>query len=210
LFGHWRRQVNNLSYLAAVEDRLLTGEGGFFSTMQIETDRLSIRYLRSEDLDDFYAFRSDPEVCRYQGYQPIERENARAWLADLETRQYGQPHQWVQIALELKSDGKVIGDIGLKPESDVRIVEFGISMSRDYQGRGLASEALNGVIGWLFREQGVHRVTGLVDVANARSIALMERIGFRREGHLIESFDDQGTWRDEYLYALLERDRRNG
>ena len=180
------------------------GRGRFsLRIMNLETERLKIRYLRPDDLEDFFAFRSDPEVCRYQGYPPITYEHARGFLDDLQTKEFGVAGQWVQLALELKFHGKVIGDIGLKPEPNIRIVEFGISMSRDYQGKGLATEGLQAVIFHLFRELGVHRVIGLADVDNARSIALMRRLGFRREGDFRKSYFDQGVWRDECLHAVL-------
>lgn len=46
------------------------------------------------------------------------------------------------------------------------------------------------------------------DVRNAGSIRLLERISFRREGHLLENFYDKGAWTSEYLYALLAREWR--
>jgi RimJ/RimL family protein N-acetyltransferase len=112
----------------------------------------------------------------------------------------------MQVGLELKETGKLVGDVGLKPEHDLRIVEFGISLSRDFQGQGIASEALTAIFDHLFGERGVHRITGLTDVDNTASIRLMERLGFKREGHYRESFFDNGEWRDEYRYALLRRD----
>jgi len=174
--------------------------------MNLETERLIIRPLRHEDLDDLYAYRSDPEVCRYQGYEPATIEECEEILDWQNGKEFGAPGEWVKNALELKTEKKVIGDISVKPETDVRIVEFGISMSREFQGQGLASEALTAILDNLFTEKGVHRVTALMDVDNVAMIALAVRRGFRREGHYIESFFDNGEWRDEYLYAILRSD----
>ena len=176
--------------------------------MNLETDRLIIRSLRPEDLNDLYAYRSDPEVCRYQGYEPATLEECRGILNWQNGKEFGAPGEWVKNALELKTEKKLIGDISVKPETDVRIVEFGISMSRDFQGQGLASEALPAIFNHLFNDHNVHRVTALMDVDNVAMIALATRLGFRREGHYIKSFFDNGDWRDEYFYALLKQEWR--
>lgn len=174
--------------------------------MNIETERIRIRSIRPTDLDDFFAYRSDPEVCRFQGYDPIKYDDARDWIAEMQDGSFGVPGKWAQLGVEHKASGRLIGDIGLKSESDRRIVEYGISFSREFQGQGLASGALAAVLDHLFRERHIHRVVGLVDVENASCIRMMERLGFTREGHLRQSFDDHGEWRDEYLYALLAND----
>jgi RimJ/RimL family protein N-acetyltransferase len=177
--------------------------------MKLETERLIIRNLRDTDVDDFYEYRSDPRVCEFQGYEPIERENAAEWIAKMKDAEFGKAGEWSQLGVELKAENKLIGDIGLKPESyDARIVEFGISFSVDYQGKGFAKEALTKIFSYLLAEKGVHRIFGIMDVENPKMIGLIENLKFRREGEFKESFWDAGkkSWRDEYLYAMLKKD----
>lgn len=176
--------------------------------MNLETERLILRSLSDDDLEDLHAFRSDPEVCRYQGYEPATLEESKSFIEWQKDKEFGIAGEWVQVGLELKDQRKLIGDIGLKPEQDVRTVEFGISMSRDFQGAGLASEALTAIFDHLFTEKDVHRITAIMDVDNAAMIALAERLDFRREGHYRQSFFDKGEWRDEYLCALLRQNWR--
>jgi RimJ/RimL family protein N-acetyltransferase len=171
--------------------------------MNLETKRTKIRYLRRDDLEDFFAFRSDPEVCRYQGYDPISRRSAIEFIESLQGKEFGTAGEWVQLGVVHKETGRMIGDVGLKPEADVRVVEFGISFAPEFQGRGLASEAVGATIDRLFDHHRVHRVIGSVDVDNVACIRLMEGLGFRREAHFRNSFFDHGVWRDEYLYAVL-------
>lgn len=176
--------------------------------MHLETKRLTIRKLRPADLHDLHAFRSDPEVCRYQGYEPETLDGCRELIEWQMDKEFGPPLQWTKVGMELTSEAKLIGDISVKPEQDPRTVEFGISLSRDFQGRGLASEALSAIFDHLFKEKGTHRITAIMDVDNTAVIAMVERLGFRREGHYIKSFFDNGEWCDEYFYALLESDWR--
>lgn len=177
--------------------------------MNLETQRLIIRKLREGDLEDFFEFRSDPEVCEFQGYEPMTRENAVGFIGKLKDAEFGKPGEWIQLGVELKSENKIIGDVGLKPEAhDARIVEFGISFSTKYQKKGLAAEALIEIFNRLFAERGVHRIFGITDVENASCIKLLENLKFRREAEFKQSFWDapKNEWRDEFLYAMLAND----
>lgn len=177
--------------------------------MNLETPRLIIRNLRESDSEDFFEFRSDPEVCEFQGYEPMTRENAEAFIGKLKDAEFGEPGKWIQLGVELKGENKIIGDVGLKPEiADARIVEFGISFSTKYQKKGLAAEALTEIFSRLFGERGVHRIFGITDVENASCIRLLENLKFRREAEFKQSFWDapKNEWRDEFLYAMLAGD----
>ena len=117
-----------------------------------------------------------------------------------------------QIAVELKSENKIIGDVCLiTKSSNARIVECGISFSSKYHGKGLAKEALLKLFSYLFEEKNVHRIFGITDVENANSIAMVENLNFRREAEFKQSFWDKRNnhWRDEYLYAMLKDDWRS-
>ena len=177
--------------------------------MNLETERLIIRKLRESDLEDFFEYRSDPKVCEFQGYEPIKKENAGKWIEKLKDGEFGKAGEWIQLGVELKEEKKLIGDIGLKPESyDTRVVEFGISFSTKYQGKGFAKEALVKIFSHLFAEKAIHRIVGVMDVENQNMIGLIENLKFRREAEFKQSFRDKGknAWRDEFLYAMLEKD----
>ena len=85
-------------------------------------------------------------------------------------------------------------------------MEIGITLARGFQGRGFATEALRAVLGYLFSTLGKHRVFGSVDPRNAPSLALLERVGMRREAHFVESLWFKGGWADDVIYAMLRRE----
>jgi RimJ/RimL family protein N-acetyltransferase len=177
--------------------------------MNLETNRLIIRNLRESDLEDFFAYRSDPRVCEFQGYEPMTRENAAGFIGKVKDAEFGKPGEWIQLGVELKSENKIIGDIGLRPEqNEPRIVEFGVSFSTRYQGKGYAREALTKIFDFLFNEAAIHRITGIVDAENPSVIRLLENLNFRREAEFKQSFWDapKNEWRDEFLYAMLAVD----
>ncbi len=73
-----------------------------------------------------------------------------------------------------------------------------------HAGRGFATEAVRAAVDVCFGPLGLRRVEANCFADNERSWRLMERIGMRREVHVLgESLHRDGTWRDGFGYALL-------
>lgn len=173
----------------------------------LETERLRLRHFIDADLEPFMAYRNDPDVARYQSWEAITEREAREFLDEQKLIQPGVPGQWFQIAAELKETGMLVGDCALKiEEDDARQAEIGYTFARDYQGRGLASEAVACVLDYALLTLGLHRVIAITDCRNIASVALLERLGLRREGHFIQNIWFKGQWGDEYLYAILREE----
>ncbi|MGH3908675.1 MAG: GNAT family N-acetyltransferase [Pseudonocardiaceae bacterium] len=176
------------------------------------TPRLEIRRFTPDDARPFAAYRSDPCVARYQGWDtPYPLSSARQFIEALGDSHPGTPGQWFQFAVARRDDGALAGDCAARPRADdPRVVEIGFSLARGHQGRGYATEAVRQLLDYLFEDERgvrpVHRVTAGCDVRNTRSAALLERVGMRREGHLVESEWFKGEWTSEYRYALLRRE----
>ena len=176
----------------------------------LETTRLRLRHFTDSDLALFMAYRNDPEVARYQGWEGISEPEARAFLQEQKEVQPGVPGQWFQIAVELKETGMLVGDCALKiEEHDESQAEIGYTLSRAYQGRGIASEAVSCVLEYAFLTLRLHRVVAITDCENVASVALLERLGLRREGHFRQNVWFKGKWGDEYLYAMLQEEWLN-
>ena len=173
------------------------------------TGRLVLRGFEEPDLEAFLAYRNDPEVARYQSWSSFSREEAEAFLASQRAVERWTPGTWVQLALERREAPGLIGDCALKIlAEDSRQAEIGFTLARDWQGRGYGTEAVAALLGHLFGSLGLHRVLAVTDAENAAAAALLERVGMRREGHLVENVWFKGVWGSEYLYAMLEREWR--
>lgn len=173
----------------------------------ILTPRLVLRRLEPEDSARVYAYRSLPEVARYQAWEPEDELEIRRHVEGLEGVEPGEPGRWFQLGIELKSSGELVGDVGLQvPEGREHEMEFGITLAPAHQGKGHAAEALAAVLAFAFGVLGKHRVFGSVDPANAPSIRLMERLGMRREAHYRKSLWFKGGWADDVIYAMLEEE----
>ncbi len=175
-------------------------------TLYIKTERLEIRTLKSFDLSDFHAYRSNPQVVKYQGFDVMNLEQADEFIQGQIDKQFGKAEEWVQYGIELKQTGKLIGDCAIKLQHDVRIAEVGITISHHQQQKGYAKEVFVGIINYLFYTRGVLRIVEIVDVENIPSINLLKSTGFRQEGHFIENIFFKGKWGSEFQYALLKRE----
>jgi RimJ/RimL family protein N-acetyltransferase len=91
-----------------------------------------------------------------------------------------------------------------------RQAEMGFTFARGYQGRGFATEAVSHFLTYTFERLGLHRVFAVADARNLRAIALVERVGMRREGEFRDAEWFKGEWTSTVLYALLETERRAG
>jgi RimJ/RimL family protein N-acetyltransferase len=110
----------------------------------------------------------------------------------------------LSVAVERKRGGPVIGDLMLRYVSAVHgQVEVGYIFHPDAHGQGLATEATRALVDLAFRELGAHRVFGRIDARNTASARVLERVGMRREAHLVENEWVKGEWTDEVIYAVL-------
>ena len=177
-------------------------------TNTLETPRLILRQFTDNDLEPFLAYRSDPEVARYQGWiEPYTREMAKEFIREMKDRQPGEPGKWFQWAIELRSSGQMIGDCAFYLlERDTRQAEIGVTLSRTHQGQGYAREAILRLLEYLFGELELHRVCANCDPENAPAWHILERMGFRREAHFTENLWFKGRYASEYWYAMLRRE----
>jgi RimJ/RimL family protein N-acetyltransferase len=176
-------------------------------TFHRESEQLILRQFRKTDTESFLAYRNDPEVARYQGWSvPYPRESAVEFIQKMSVAVPIQG-KWMQVALELKSSGDMIGDVAFFiKHTDERQALIGYSLARPYWGNGYASEAVACLVGYLFDELNLHRVIAECDVENLPSWKLLEKLGFRREAHLVENIFFKGAYGSEYHYGMLARE----
>ncbi len=169
------------------------------------TKRLILRRFREEDLRDLHEYLSDAETVRFEPYKPMtlhETAENLAWRISTDE----------MIAVELKESGKMIGNVYLG-KRDSNSLELGFVFNRQYWGQGYAAESCEAALEQAL-SGGIHRIYAECDPENVHSWHLLERLGFKREGHLRQNIyfwtDEQGqpVWKDTFLYGMLREDRR--
>jgi aminoglycoside 6'-N-acetyltransferase len=171
------------------------------------TERVLVRRFRPGDAEPFAAYRRDPEVARYQFWEPeMPIEEAVETVRGYGAADESEPG-WFQYAVELRSEGVLIGDVGVNLRENRMQAELGFTFARAYQGRGYAREAATAVLDALFA-RGLHKVDADCDARNHASAGLLRRLGFRQEGHRVEHTFYKGEWSDDLLFGLLAKDWR--
>lgn len=174
----------------------------------IRTERLTLRLMTADDVDDVFAYQSREDVCRYLLHGPRSRDE----IVDMVAK-YGAAttiavdHDWIEPAIELElPDGsrRVIGHIYLTvPSVENRSAEIGWTLHPDFFGQGYAAEAAASTLDLAFATLGMHRVRAELDPRNDASIALCRRLGMREEAHFVEDLWFKGEWADTGVYAIL-------
>ena len=173
----------------------------------LRSARLLIRPLALEDAPALQAYRSDPEVARYQSWSGFDEIDAACLAGAQDDLAPDTPVTWFQLALVEAASGILVGDCGLHfLASDPRQVELGITLARPRQGEGIAREAVQCVLGYLFGSLEKHRVYALTDARNDAAAGLFRSLGFRQEAHFVEHVWSEDGYGSEFLFAMLRRE----
>ena len=159
----------------------------------IVTDRLELRRSVPEDADEISAYRSDPTVNRYQGWDRTDPVGVRAEIEEMAARAPGDPG-WVQFSVFERETGHLVGDVGLSPaEGEQGVVRIGYTIAPVFQGYGYATEAVGALVDYVFERLGAEVVRAHASGANTPSHRVAEKVGMR----LVERFkrtDAGETW----------------
>lgn len=173
--------------------------------IDILTERLEIRGIKPLDAKAIFKYRSDPKVSKFQTWQPKELKEVEEFILEKTAKIPNIPDTWYQLGIVVRESNEFIGDIGIHfcDEENLQ-VEIGYTLSEKQQGKGYATEAVKGVIDYLFNTLNKHRVTASVDPRNTKSVALLERLKMRKEAHFKKSFWFNNEWTDDVVYAILK------
>lgn len=174
----------------------------------LEGERIRLREFREDDLHDLYAVHSDPEVMRYWSVPTwTDLSQAQDRLANAMSGR--DPQRLLCWAIAERGDDRLVGGVTLFSIDRAQgRAEIGYSLRSDRWGRGLAREALQLALAHAFSGLGLRRIEGDIDPRNTASCALVERLGFVREGLLRERWLVAGELQDSAMYGLLARDWR--
>jgi RimJ/RimL family protein N-acetyltransferase len=170
----------------------------------IETERLLLRPYAESDLDALYAIQSREDVARFLYWEPRQRDEVQEVIRRrISTGIHGEGDTLL-LAIVPRDVGVVVGDVSLTYISEAHSQgEIGFVLHPDHQGNGYASEAARELLRIGFEDLGLHRVIGRCEARNDASARLMERLGMRREAHLVENEWVKGEWQSELVFAIL-------
>ncbi|MCI0635647.1 MAG: GNAT family N-acetyltransferase [Actinobacteria bacterium] len=154
------------------------------------TERLLLRRSTPEDAATISAYRSDPEVHRYQGWDRLDPDGIRAQIEEMASRAPGEPGGWVQFSVQERDGGRLVGDVGLSlAEGEGGVVQIGYTMAPAFQGLGYATEAVGALVAYVVETLGADVVRAYANSENVPSIRVAEKVGM----HLVERIERSRT-----------------
>ena len=170
---------------------------------RLQGAKVQLRALRDDDAPAVFAIFGDPEVMKFWSSPPMaDVAAAAALVAELQT--FFDRRHLFQWGITRHDGGEVLGTCTLHNlELEHRRAEVGFALRRDVWGQGLAADALSTLIRFSFAELDLHRLEADADPQNERSLRLLERQGFRREGYLRERWHHLGEVQDAVFLGLL-------
>lgn len=181
-------------------------------TKEIITDRLILRRIRDNDyIDAFNNWCSDPDVARYTLWRPHNNSDVTKKLYDMWIDEYknNDTFRWI---VELKDTEEVIGtiDVASKKFIDFGAVELGYCYGKKFWHKGYATEALKGVIKYLFDEVDLDIIYADHMSNNPNSGKVMKKVGMSYEGILRgRVFDNDGVRNDLISYSITKDEYLN-
>lgn len=177
----------------------------FLPFIELETERLLLRRVVTDDADQVFALRSDPETMKYIPRPLVtSKEEALEHIKMIDDKiESGEGINW---AITLKGDPKLLGIIGhyrIKPEN--YRAEIGYMLHPDYHGKGIITEAVKAVVIYGFEQMKLHSIEAIIDPGNEASAKVLEKSGFVKEAHLRENECFNGKFLDTVIYSLLKR-----
>jgi ribosomal-protein-alanine N-acetyltransferase len=179
--------------------------------LELTTSRLVLRDFRPDDWQAVLAYQRHPLYLRYYPWIDRSAEEVRQFVQMFLDQQQASPRIKFQLAVELKSNGELIGNCGIRREApdDVQ-ADIGYEFDPRHWGQGYASEAARAVLDFGFESLQVHRVWASCVADNLGSIRVLTRLGMRQEGRLREAEFFKGRYWDTLIFGILEREWRAG
>ena len=176
--------------------------------IQLQTSSLTLRPLRPADISSMLRYRNNPSVSEYQGWDNFGFEDAENMI-ETNARLTSPPsEQWFQLAMVLDHNAETIGDIGIYfyPYA-TRSIQLGITLDSAYQGKGLASEAIEYLLQHLAEFFQITHVCAYADSRNTTAQNLLKSNHFipnqRHNRHTCYG----NQWCDDFYFekSLLAR-----
>ena len=173
-----------------------------------QTPRLNLLAWQDRHVAPFAAMNADPEVMRYFP-APLTRAQSDA-LTDVLAAHFDE-HGWGLFALELRDGGAFVGFTGLArvpfEAHFTPAVEVGWRLARSAWGHGYATEAARASLAFGFERLGLAEIVSFAVLANARSIAVMRRLGMQHEGEFDNPRLQPGSPLRRHVLYRLKADR---
>jgi ribosomal-protein-alanine N-acetyltransferase len=175
----------------------------------LTTENLILRAIDEKDLAGLFAIFSSEPVMKFMDVERFTNISEAAQMVTFfrEKLSIGEGIRW---AICLKDNDQLIGTCGFHHISPTHYkCEIGYDLLPDFWGKGIMTNALHAILQFGFEQMNFNRIEAIVDPINTKSYALLDRLGFQREGLHRQSFFEKGRFVDVYIYSMLQGDYKN-
>ena len=175
-------------------------------TKKKKKKRLLLRKFKVEDAEEMFEnWAKDPEIIKFLQGNAHKDANETRSIIKMWNEEYkdNKTYNW---CITIKEPKEIIGSITVvKLFEDIECAEIGYVISKKHWNKGIMTEALGGVIKYLFLKVGVNRIQLKHDLDNPASGKVMIKNGLKREGVLRECYrNNKGKLRDMAIYSILK------
>ncbi|MEA3266722.1 MAG: GNAT family N-acetyltransferase [Candidatus Fermentibacteria bacterium] len=175
----------------------------------IQTERLVLRQVATEDTEGLFLCYSDPEVMKYLA-TPLDNEDAIEGILEDYKDGFNQGYNLIWSII-IRETGAFAGTAGFEEFSFLDCkADIGFSLLRKHQGKGYMEEALSKIVAYGFQELNLNRIQTTVVPENTASVKLLNRLGFQKEGHMKQSVFFNNSFHDELMFAVLNNAEETG
>lgn len=174
-----------------------------------EGRRIVLRALKKSDAKSIQENLNDKEVSTYTRVipYPYTLRHALNFIKISQQHSGSRSREEYSFGIEIKESRKIIGVISLTHiDHQNRNAEVGYWLGKKHWGKGLAKEALFGILDFGFDNLKLVRIYANVMHPNTASVKLLEKAGFKFEGRMRKSVLKDGEWLDELRYSILEEE----
>jgi ribosomal-protein-alanine N-acetyltransferase len=161
---------------------------------------VALRPVTADDLPVWLALLHRPEVYEHTSWNHPSAEDIahNVWSDAMRS----DPAHRMRLAIARRDSGRLVGTIGFPMVTPLhRSVEIAYELSPEFWGRGIATQLCRLLVAWVHEHANVLRVQAAALQSNARSLRVLERAGFEREGLLRSYRLVRGTPSDFFMYS---------
>ncbi|MFV8327424.1 GNAT family N-acetyltransferase [Flavobacterium sp. ZS1P14] len=171
----------------------------------LETERLVLRRIDVNDVNEIFTLRSNPETMKYIPRPLVKTtEDALDHIAMIDAKI--ENNEGINWGITLKDNPKLIGIIGhyrIKPEN--YRAEIGYMLLPEFNGKGIMPEAVKEVVNYGFTVMQLHSIEAILDPENFGSEKVLQKSGFVKEAYLKENEFYDGRFLDSVIYSILNK-----
>ena len=171
----------------------------------LETERLVLRRVDNNDVNQVFSLRSNAETMKYIP-RPLVTNNEEA-LAHIALLDSGiEKNEAINWAITFKGENKLLGIIGFyRTKFEDFRSEIGYMLLSENHGKGIASEAVEIAMKYGFNEMNLHSIEAVIDPRNSASERVLQKNGFIKEGHFKENAFFNGEFLDSVIYSKIKK-----